>query len=175
MARHVPRAQVLVPFSDELVDRLDRYRGPSGRSRSDVIREATEADLAADREARIDREIVEAYTRRPREEIRGRGSRAAPHRSRALVTRGGWPSLPAARRRPACVLARGAARPVLTSVLVAPATRTIRGIGTETPLGRSDGMPEGCVLAFDALTTVPQGSADRAHHRGARGAARRAV
>jgi mRNA interferase MazF len=67
-----------------------------------------------------------------------------------------WIEHPEAGRRPACVLTRQAAIPVLTSVLVAPATRTIRGIPTEVALTRDDGMPEDCALSFDSLTTVPK-------------------
>jgi mRNA interferase MazF len=67
-----------------------------------------------------------------------------------------WLEHPDAGRRPACVLTRQAAIPVLTSVLVAPATRTIRGIPTELRLGRDDGMPEDCALSFDNLATVPK-------------------
>jgi mRNA interferase MazF len=44
---------------------------------------------------------------------------------------------------------------VLTSVLIAPATRTVR-VPTEAPLGREDGMPDDCALSFDNLTTVPK-------------------
>jgi mRNA interferase MazF len=57
-------------------------------------------------------------------------------------------------RRPACVLTRQAAIPVLNAVLVAPATRTVRGIPTEVRLGPEDGMPEECALTFDNLATV---------------------
>ena len=67
-----------------------------------------------------------------------------------------WVEHPDAGRRPACVLTRQAAIPVLTSVLVAPATRTVRGIPTEVALGRADGMPDECALSFDNLTTVPK-------------------
>jgi mRNA interferase MazF len=67
-----------------------------------------------------------------------------------------WVEHPEAGRRPACVLTRQAAIPVLNSVLVAPATRTIRGIPTEVPLSRQDGMPEACALSLDNLTTVPK-------------------
>jgi mRNA interferase MazF len=65
-----------------------------------------------------------------------------------------WVEHPDAGRRPACVLTRQAAIPVLNSVLVAPATRTIRGIPTEVALGPVDGMPDDCALSFDNLTTV---------------------
>jgi mRNA interferase MazF len=67
-----------------------------------------------------------------------------------------WVEHPDAGRRPACVLTRQAAIPVLNSVLVAPATRTIRGIPTEVTLTREDGMPDDCALSFDNLTSVPK-------------------
>ena len=67
-----------------------------------------------------------------------------------------WVEHPDAGRRPACVLTRQAAIGVLNSVLVAPATRTVRGIPTEVALTREDGMPSDCVLSFDNLTTVPK-------------------
>ena len=65
-----------------------------------------------------------------------------------------WVEHPDAGRRPACVLTRQAAIPVLTSVLVAPATRTVRSIPTEVALTHEDGMPADCALSFDSLTTV---------------------
>jgi mRNA interferase MazF len=68
-----------------------------------------------------------------------------------------WVEHPDAGRRPACILTRQAAIPVLTSVLVAPATRTVRDLPTEVRLGREDGMPGACALSFDNLTTVPKG------------------
>jgi mRNA interferase MazF len=67
-----------------------------------------------------------------------------------------WVEHPEAGRRPACVITRPAAIPVLNAVLVAPATRTVRHIPTEVPLTRADGMPDDCVLSFDNLTTVPK-------------------
>jgi metal-responsive CopG/Arc/MetJ family transcriptional regulator len=65
------RTPTLVQFSDDLIERLDRYRARAGRSRSEVIREAVERYLAADREAEIDRQLVEAYTRAPPPEVWG--------------------------------------------------------------------------------------------------------
>lgn len=67
----VARTQTLVQLSDELLDRLDAYRAREGRSRSEVVREAIERYLAADREAEIDRLLVEAYTRQPPEDVWG--------------------------------------------------------------------------------------------------------
>jgi mRNA interferase MazF len=68
-----------------------------------------------------------------------------------------WLEHPEAGRRPACVVTRQAAIPVLNQILVAPATRTIRGIPTEVLLGREDGMPEDCALSLDNLAAVPKG------------------
>lgn len=67
-----------------------------------------------------------------------------------------WLEHPEVGRRPACVLTRQAAIPVLASVLVVPATRTIRGIPSEVTLTREDGMPDDCALSFDNLATVPK-------------------
>ena len=44
-----------------------------------------------------------------------------------------------------------------TQVMVAPATRTVRGIPTEVVLGREDGMPDDCALNLDDIATVPKG------------------
>lgn len=65
------RTQTLVQLSDELLDRLDSYRAREGRSRSEVVRAAIERYLESDREAEIDRLIVDAYTRQPPEDVWG--------------------------------------------------------------------------------------------------------
>lgn len=62
------RTQTLVQFSADLLERLDRFRAREGRSRSDVVREAVERYLAEDREAEIDRLVVDAYGRAPHED-----------------------------------------------------------------------------------------------------------
>jgi Arc/MetJ-type ribon-helix-helix transcriptional regulator len=67
----VARKQTLVQLSDDLLTRLDRLTARAGRSRSEVIRDAVEAYLAADREAEIDRQIVAAYSARPQEDVWG--------------------------------------------------------------------------------------------------------
>lgn len=61
------RKQVLVQLSDELLTMLDRYARRRRVSRSQVIREAVESYTYDEREAEIDRSIVEAYTRIPQE------------------------------------------------------------------------------------------------------------
>jgi mRNA interferase MazF len=67
-----------------------------------------------------------------------------------------WLEHPEGGRRPACVLTRQAAIPVLNSVLVVPATRTVRGIPTEVTLGPEHGMPDDCALTFDNVGVVPK-------------------
>lgn len=75
-----------------------------------------------------------------------------------MVSRGEvwWVEDPAAGARPHVVLTRDAAIPVLNALLVAPATRTVRGIPTEVRLGVEDGMPEDCVLSMDNATLMPK-------------------
>ena len=67
-----------------------------------------------------------------------------------------WGEIEAVGRRPYLVMTRTIAIDVLNRVIVAPVTRTIRGIPTELPLGPDDGMPTECVASFDNLTVVPQ-------------------
>lgn len=67
-----------------------------------------------------------------------------------------WGEIETVGRRPYLVMTRTIAIDVLSSVIVAPATRTIRGIPTELPLGPDDGLPTECVASFDNLTVVPK-------------------
>lgn len=67
-----------------------------------------------------------------------------------------WAELPEAGRRPVMVITRDQAIPVLRTVLVAPVTRTVRGIPTEIALGPEDGLPEVCAATFDNLQPVPR-------------------
>lgn len=60
-------------------------------------------------------------------------------------------------RRPVVILTRNAAIGVLTRVVVAPVTRTVRGIPTEVALSRADGMPDECVVTADNVQAVPKG------------------
>lgn len=52
------------------------------------------------------------------------------------------------------MLTRDAAIGVLVEVLVAPITRTVRGIPTEVVLDETDGMSKPCVVSFDNLSTI---------------------
>lgn len=65
-----------------------------------------------------------------------------------------WLEEPELGRRPGLVLTRDAAIDVLHWVLVAPITRTVRGIPTELALDESDGMPEVCAATFDNIRPV---------------------
>ena len=67
-----------------------------------------------------------------------------------------WGELEDVGRRPFLVMTRSAAIPVLRSVLVAPITRTVRGIPTEVSLGPDDGMPAECAATFDNLRVIPK-------------------
>ena len=58
------------------------------------------------------------------------------------------------KRRPVLVETRSDAVPVLTWVIVAPVTRTIREIPTEVRLGPSHGLPDECVASFDNLQPI---------------------
>lgn len=58
------------------------------------------------------------------------------------------------KRRPMLIVTRTEAIPVLTWILVAPVTRTIRGIPTEVKLDIDDGMPVLCVAAFDNIQPI---------------------
>lgn len=59
------RAQTLVQLTPDLLAQLDARSARTGRNRSDLIREALTDYLQLDREAELDRLIVEGYTRQP--------------------------------------------------------------------------------------------------------------
>ncbi len=67
-----------------------------------------------------------------------------------------WAEIPEAGRRPALVVTRDAAIPVLRTLLVAPVTHTVRGIPTEVALGPEDGLSNDCAASFDNLRLVPR-------------------
>jgi metal-responsive CopG/Arc/MetJ family transcriptional regulator len=79
------RTQTLVQLSDELLAELDARAARDGRSRSDLIRQAITEYLAGDRDAEIDRRIVEGYRRRPQQDLLGAESAA-----RALIESEPW-------------------------------------------------------------------------------------
>lgn len=79
------RTQTLVQLSDELLAQLDERGAREGRTRSALIREAVTSYLADDREAEIDRLIVDAYARAPQEDLTRAESAA-----RALIAAEPW-------------------------------------------------------------------------------------
>ena len=58
------------------------------------------------------------------------------------------------KRRPVLVVTRSEAVPVLSRVLVAPITRTVRSIPTEVALGPGQGLSVECVASFDNLQPI---------------------
>jgi mRNA interferase MazF len=58
------------------------------------------------------------------------------------------------KRRPVLVVSRSEAIPVLQWILVAPVTRTIRGIPTEIRLDGEHGVDSPCAAAFDNLQPI---------------------
>jgi mRNA interferase MazF len=60
-------------------------------------------------------------------------------------------------RRPVMVVTRTEAVSVLTAIVIAPVTRTIREIPTEIRLGADEGLEEECVASFDNLQRIQRG------------------
>ncbi len=65
-----------------------------------------------------------------------------------------WWAEAADKRRPVLIVTRSDAVPVLTWIVVAPVTRTVRQIPTEVNLGPSHGLPNECVASFDNLQPI---------------------
>lgn len=58
------------------------------------------------------------------------------------------------KRRPVLVVTRSSLVSELNAVVCAPVTRKVRGIPTEIPLGRANGLRESCVASFDNLHLI---------------------
>ncbi|CAN5716872.1 hypothetical protein BH24ACT5_BH24ACT5_18530 [soil metagenome] len=58
--------------------------------------------------------------------------------------------------RPALVVTRSEAIPVLNEVVVAPITSTIRDIPTCITVGRPEGLDHDSVVTFDQLRCIPK-------------------
>jgi mRNA interferase MazF len=88
----------------------------------------------------------------------GRSGDQADDRRRALVAepRQGevWWAEAEDKRRPVLVVTRSEAVPVLTWILVAPVTRTVRRIPTEIALGPEQGLHSECVASVDNLQPI---------------------
>jgi mRNA interferase MazF len=65
-----------------------------------------------------------------------------------------WAQPPGEPARPVLILTRNPAIQVMERVLVVPLTTTVRGIPTEVPLGRGDGLPTDCVASLDDVAPI---------------------
>jgi len=59
-------------------------------------------------------------------------------------------------RRPVVLVSREAAYVVRASVTVVEVSTRSRGIASEVPLGRRDGLPKSCVINADNVVTIPK-------------------
>lgn len=57
--------------------------------------------------------------------------------------------------RPVLVLTRHTARAVMTKVTVAPITSTVKGLSSEVPVGRVNGLDHGSAASIDNVVTIP--------------------
>lgn len=57
--------------------------------------------------------------------------------------------------RPAVILTRPAARAAMTKVTIAPITSTVKGLTSEVPVGRANGLDHDGVVALDNVVTIP--------------------
>jgi mRNA interferase MazF len=65
-----------------------------------------------------------------------------------------WWAEAADKRRPVLVVTRSEAVEVLTGIVVAPVTRTVRDIPTEIRLGADEGLAVECAASFDNVQRV---------------------
>lgn len=57
--------------------------------------------------------------------------------------------------RPVLILTRDLVRPHLARVTVAPIITTIRGLSTEVPVGKANGLDHAGVVSCDNILTIP--------------------
>ena len=70
-----------------------------------------------------------------------------------------WADLPPPLgRRPVVLLSRNAAYTMRELVTVAPVTTRVRGIPSEVPLGKDEGLAKSCAANLDSMTTIPKRS-----------------
>ena len=65
-----------------------------------------------------------------------------------------WWAQAADKRRPVLVVTRSDVAGLLDGIVVAPITRTVRGIPTEIRLGDDEGLSVDCAASFDNLQRV---------------------
>ena len=57
--------------------------------------------------------------------------------------------------RPVVVLTRESSRAAMTKVTVAPITSTMKGLSSEVPVGRANGLDHDSAIALDNVVTIP--------------------
>jgi mRNA interferase MazF len=68
-----------------------------------------------------------------------------------------WARLPLpAGRRPVVLISRDSAYAVRSSCTVVEVSTTVRGIASEVPLSKRDGLPKACAANADSLVTIPK-------------------
>ena len=73
------------------------------------------------------------------------------------------------KRRPVLVVTRTEAVAVLTGIVIAPVTRTVRNIPTEVLLGEDEGLRFECAASFDNLQRIRRNAlVERIGYLGAR-------
>lgn len=60
------------------------------------------------------------------------------------------------KQRPVLILTRELVRPHLGTVTVAPITTNIRGLSTEVPVDRDNGLNAPSVISCENVTTIPK-------------------
>ncbi len=63
--------------------------------------------------------------------------------------------------RPVLILTRPQVRPYLNAITIAPITSTIRGLSTEVPVGKANGLDRESVVSCDNITTIPRAAVGR--------------
>ena len=73
-----------------------------------------------------------------------------------------WTDLaPPTGHRPVVLISRDEAYSYRELVTIAPVSRRIRHIPAEVTLGPEDGLPQGCAVNLDSLTTIPMSELTR--------------
>jgi mRNA interferase MazF len=63
--------------------------------------------------------------------------------------------------RPAVILTREEVRPFRSQLTIAPITTTVRGLPSEVPVGRANGLDHESVASCDNILTVPADAVGR--------------
>lgn len=63
--------------------------------------------------------------------------------------------------RPAVILTRELVRPYMANVTIAPITGTVKGLSTEVPVSRVNGLDQDSVVSCDTIVTVPRDTIGR--------------